>query len=189
MRAVFQTLVLAVTSPRMVETVTTGLVVSPWALLIRQYLFDDWQFLGFLMVLIVVDTITGVFRSWRQRQVSSRAFSRIFTKVLIYLALLVLAHVMTNFTVHGKVNVLFQWFDTFIYSAMMAREALSLLENLAGIEPTLIPKALLKRLAQFSEDPATAGQALLAPQSSIPASAPPAEAALSTSPIEEGVIQ
>lgn len=188
MRTYFQSVLLVVTSPRMVESLTTGLALSPWALLIRQYIFDDWQFLGFLMVLIVVDTITGVLRSWRQQKVSSRAFSRIFTKVLIYLALLILAHVMANFTVHGKVNVLFQWFDTFIYSAMMAREALSLLENLAAIEPTLVPKVLLKRLAQFSEDPEAAARALaiIPALPTEPAEGPVLE---STIPIEEGVIQ
>ncbi|SHL26362.1 bacteriophage holin [Hymenobacter psychrotolerans] len=160
MRAVFHSVLLAMTSPRTTEVLTAALSASPWALLIRQYLFDDWEFAGFLFTLIVVDTATGVLRSWRQHKVSSRAFSRIFLKVLIYMVLLILAHVMTSFKVQGEENMVFKWFDTFIYCAMMAREALSVLENLAAIEPTLIPKALLKRLAQFSEDPQAAAAAL-----------------------------
>ncbi|QIX60873.1 phage holin family protein [Hymenobacter sp. BT18] len=153
MRAFFHPAVILLTSARTLDAFLTGLALSPLALLVRQYLFDDWQFLGFLFTLIMVDTGTGLLRSWRQRNVSSRAFSRIFLKVIIYLAMLVLSHIMTHFTVHGEQNVIFKWFDTFVYSVMMAREALSLLENLAAIEPTLIPKALLKRLALFAEDP------------------------------------
>ncbi|WP_169515027.1 bacteriophage holin [Hymenobacter norwichensis] len=142
--------------PRTMFVLVTARDASPWALLVRQYFFADWQFAGFLCTLIFVDTVTGVLRSWQKHQVSSRAFSRIFIKCLVYLLLLVLAHVMTSFTIKGKVNVVFQWFDTFIYCAMMAREALSVLENLAAVAPELVPKKLVKRLALFSEDPEAA---------------------------------
>ncbi|WP_375435092.1 bacteriophage holin [uncultured Hymenobacter sp.] len=147
---------LLVINPRMQEALATGLSLSPWVLLVRTYLFDDWQFLGFLLTLVVVDTVTGVLRGWQKRQVSSRAFSRFFVKLLVYLSLLILAHVMTSFTIKGEVNVFFQWFDTFVYCAMMARETLSVLENLATIAPEFVPKVLLKRLALFSEDPEAA---------------------------------
>jgi toxin secretion/phage lysis holin len=170
MRALLQPVLLLVSGPRTVFVLNTALGASPWALLVRQYLFADWQFAGFLFTLILVDTITGVLRSWQKRQVSSRAFSRIFIKCLVYLLLLILAHVMTSFTIKGKVNVVFQWFDTFIYCAMMAREALSVLENLATVAPELVPKVLLKRLALFSEDPEAALRQLKP--------APPAEVAL-----------
>jgi toxin secretion/phage lysis holin len=156
MRALLNPLLLAVSAPRTQEVLHTALSASPWALLVRQYFFADWQFAGFLFTLILVDTATGVLRSWQKKQVSSRAFSRIFIKCLVYLLLLILAHVMTSFTIKGEVNVVFQWFDTFIYCAMMAREALSVLENLATVAPELVPKVLLKRLALFSEDPEAA---------------------------------
>jgi len=187
MRTYLHSVLLATTGPRTLDILQAALTASPWALLIRQYLFDDWEFAGFLLTLLVVDTAIGVLRSWRSRQVSSRAFSRIFLKMLVYMALLVLAHVMTNFTVHGKVNVVFQWFDTFIYCAMMAREALSVLENLAAIEPSLVPKVLLKRLAQFSEDPEAAGKALSAPQ--LAPSITPMEPAPAPAPAAEPILE
>ena len=119
---------------------------------VEKYLFNDWNFLAYLGVLIAVDTVFGVQHHWVQHTISSRAFSRLFTKVFIYMGLLVLTHVLTTFQVHGKPQVLFSWFDTFMYSCMMAREGLSILEHVAGIEPRLVPKALLKRLALISNE-------------------------------------
>ena len=156
MRLLLQPLSVLLGNGRTLDVLGTAFSLSPWLLMVRTYLFDDWQFLGFLLTLVVVDTVTGVLRSWKAQQVSSRAFSRIFTKIMVYLSLLILAHVMTSFTIKGEVNVLFRWFDTFIYCAMMAREALSVLENLATVAPELVPKVLLKRLALFSEDPEAA---------------------------------
>ncbi|MDF7810749.1 bacteriophage holin [Hymenobacter sp. YC55] len=176
MRAFSQSFVLLITSPRSLDVLSTGFNLSPWALIVRTYLFDDWQFLGFLLTLIVVDTVTGVIRSWQRSQISSRGFSRFFTKVLVYLSLLVLAHVMTSFTIKGKVNVLFQWFDTFVYCVMMAREALSVLENLATMAPELVPKKLIKRLALFSEDPEAALPVIAPEPEPQPAPVPEPEA-------------
>jgi toxin secretion/phage lysis holin len=119
---------------------------------VEKYLFNDWNFLAYLGVLIVVDTVFGVQHHWVQHTISSRAFSRLFTKCIIYMGLLVLTHVLTTFQVHGKPQVLFSWFDTFMYSCMMAREGLSILEHIAGIEPRLVPRALLKRLALISNE-------------------------------------
>lgn len=143
---------LAPASAKTVPSLTIGLALTPVLALIEKYLFDDWNFLASLGVLILVDTIFGVQHHWVLHSISSRAFSRLFTKCGIYLGLLVLTHVLTTFQVHGKPQVLFSWFDTFMYSCMMAREGLSILEHVAVIEPRLVPKALLKRLALISNE-------------------------------------
>jgi phage-related holin len=128
---------------------------------IERNLFSDWHFLGSLCVLIMVDTVFGVQRNWVTHSISSRAFSRLFTKASIYLGLLVLTHQLTTYQVHGVVNGVFGWFDTFMYSCMMAREAVSILEHVACIEPRLVPKGLLKRLALISDEGITAGLAAM----------------------------
>jgi phage-related holin len=143
---------LAPASAKTVPSLALGLVLTPVLALVEKYLFDDWNFLSSLGVLILVDTVFGVQHHWVLHTISSRAFSRLFTKCFIYLGLLVLTHVLTTFQVHGKPQVLFSWFDTFMYSCMMAREGLSILEHVAGIEPRLVPKALLKRLTLISNE-------------------------------------
>jgi phage-related holin len=142
----------AATSGKMAPSIALGVVLTPVLPLVEKYLFNDWNFLSSLGVLILVDTVFGVQHHWVKHSISSRAFSRLFTKCGIYLGLLVLTHVLTTYQVHGKPQVLFGWFDTFMYSCMMAREGLSILEHVAGIEPRLVPKALLKRLALISNE-------------------------------------
>lgn len=143
---------LASLSAKTLLSLRAAVVLTPLLVFVEKYLFNDWQFLGSLCVLIVVDTVFGVQHHWREHSISSRAFSRLFTKAGIYLGLLVLTHQLTTYQVHGKPQVLFSWFDTFMYSCMMAREGLSILEHIAGIEPRLVPRALLKRLALISDE-------------------------------------
>jgi toxin secretion/phage lysis holin len=169
MRTILSTLVSLATGPKTVEAAKTSLIVSPYLVIIEKYFFSDWDFLGFLLVLILVDTIMGVQRSWVQRTVSSRGFSRIFIKLCVYANLLILTHVMTHFTVRNEPNQIFKWFDYFMYSCMMAREALSILEHIAFIEPRLVPKLLLKRLALISEE------GLAGTLASLPTAEPAAE--------------
>jgi len=139
-------------SAKTILSLRVAVVLTPVLIFIERYLFNDWNFLAYLGVLIAVDTIFGVQHHWVKHSISSRAFSRLFTKCGIYVGLLVLTHVLTSFQVHGKPQVLFAWFDTFMYSCMMAREGLSILEHIAFIEPRLVPKALLKRLAIISDE-------------------------------------
>jgi phage-related holin len=146
----------AVLSGKTLPSLVVGVALTPALVFVEKYFFNDWSFLSSLGVLILVDTVFGVQHHWTKHTISSRAFSRLFTKCGIYLGLLVLTHVLTSFQVHGQPQVLFSWFDTFMYSCMMAREGLSILEHIAGIEPRLVPNALLKRLALISNEGITA---------------------------------
>lgn len=142
---------LAPVSAKTVPSLALGLALTPVLALVEKYLFNDWNFLASLAVLIMVDTCFGVQHHWVAHSISSRAFSRLFTKCGIYMGLLVLTHVLTTYQVRGEVNGAFTWFDKFMYACMMARETLSILEHIAAIEPRLVPQALLKRLALISD--------------------------------------
>lgn len=168
------------------QSLALGVVLTPVLAVVQKYIFADFEFLRYLGVLIVVDTGLGVQRRWAARAISSRGFSRLFTKAGIYLALLVLTHVLSSFTVHGEPNLFFKWFDTFMYSCMMAREALSILEHAALLEPRLVPKALLKRLALVSEEGIEAAlTAMPAAQLSTAPPAPPTPSLPDASPLTD----
>ncbi len=159
----------AALSGKTVSALLMDLVLTPVLVFTERYLFKAWNFLGSLGMLILVDTVFGVQYHWQRRSISSRAFSRLFTKAGIYLGLLVLTHHLTGYQMQGEVNGVFSaWFAKFMYAAMMAREALSILEHVRELEPRLVPKLLLKRLALLSE-----GE---------PDAAPPGPEAPSTSP-------
>jgi phage-related holin len=119
--------------------------------LFETYVFDDWQFFASLSVLVALDTLTGIVVHFRKKDLSSSAFARLFTKVLIYACVLILTHSLKQFTVDGQTNVVFSWIDSVMYSAIMAREAISILENIGEIQPGIVPKWILVRLKKFDE--------------------------------------
>ena len=121
------------------------------AQVIDKYVFQDWQFVISLVIIITVDTFLGVYGSWKQGRFSSKGFSKFFEKVVIYFAVLILTHVMGTFKIDGEVNTLFSWFDHFTYSAIMIREAISILENVGRIRPDLVPTGLLKKLKSLQD--------------------------------------
>lgn len=115
------------------------------------YFFDDWFFLIFLLVIIGVDTISGTYKAWKKKTLESRAYARLFEKLLTYGSLLVMAHVLMNFPIKGKPTGLFDWLDNVLYCLMMVREAISILENFAEINPKGISTKILARLKNFDE--------------------------------------
>lgn len=115
------------------------------------YFFDDWAFVMFLLVIIGVDTVTGTYRAWKQKNLESRAYARLFEKLLTYGSLLVMAHVLMNFPISGKVTGLFDWVDNVLYCAMIVRESISILENYAEIDPKGVSTKILARLKKFDE--------------------------------------
>lgn len=116
---------------------------------VEKYLFSDWQFIGSLMVLVVLDTLTGIWKHWTHNTISSKGFGQFCKKLILYGCVLIVTHTLISFRVQGEPNVIFSWIDTIVYSAIIVREALSIFENVAAIYPDLLPAWLLKKLRDF----------------------------------------
>ncbi len=130
-------------------TFTLAVVFTPMLEFLEKYAFCDWEFLRFLVILMVFDTITGIIKYWKHKQISSSAFGRILMKIISYMSVLILAHVLSHFTIEGESIGLFSWADNLAYSALLVKEAISILENLGAINPKWVPTWLLKRLKEF----------------------------------------
>ncbi len=126
-----------------------GWTLSPITNFINKYIFSDWEFLKFLFVICSVDTMLGFFKAMKHKEVSSKGFGMIFKKIIVYSSALVVTHVLMNFTINNKGQILFGWIDSMIFSAIVVREAISIFENIAAIDDTLIPNSILKYLKQF----------------------------------------
>jgi toxin secretion/phage lysis holin len=126
-----------------------SLTFNPHIYFIETYLFSDWQFLKFLLILITIDTCLGVYLSWMHYEVSSYGFAKVFQKLVVYLVFLVLIHILCHFTVYGERNTLFTWLTSLGYGGILVREGISILEHLALINPNLLPQWLIKRLKDF----------------------------------------
>jgi toxin secretion/phage lysis holin len=123
----------------------------PFLHLIETYLFADWQFLKFLLVLIGLDTFLGMAWAWKKGVVSSRTFSRLLTKLLAYMGFLVLIHVLCHFTIEGVRSSLFAWLSSMAYGAILVREGISILENLVRLSPGTLPTWIVSRLKALDE--------------------------------------
>lgn len=130
-------------------TTIIAIPLSPLAELFEKYVFGDWEFVRFLVVLIILDTLLGFIRHWIAHDISSRAFGMIARKLLVYSSVMVLGHVMSQFSVAGEPVDSFVWFRYFACSALMVREGISIIENLEDIMPGFFPAWVIRRLKGF----------------------------------------
>ena len=126
-----------------------ALPISPFVELFERYVFGDWEFVKWLIVLVCVDTGLGFIKHWMSKDISSKAYGMIAKKLIIYSGVLVLSHVMANFSIAGSIVDSFVWFRYFACTALMVREALSIIENVEEICPGFFPKAVINKLKGF----------------------------------------
>ena len=113
------------------------------------YIFGDWQFLKWLVVLTSLDTILGFIKHWLTKDVSSKAFGMIGKKLIVYMSVMILANVVSHYTVGGEQQDVLKWFGTFCCTALMVRESISIIENVEAIYPGFFPKSIIRRLKDF----------------------------------------
>jgi len=120
---------------------------------ISKYIFDEWQFLISLVILMVADTVLGFTAAWIHHEVSSKGVGMIFRKVFVYFWILITLHVMTYFIIHNEdaPTKIFAWVTMPFYVAMVLREGISIFENAGKIDSKIIPTVILKRLKKFDE--------------------------------------
>lgn len=128
-----------------------GAVAAPAFSIFETYLFDDWQFLAFLCILVLIDTITGFWKAFKYKKIQSAAFGRLFEKIAVYAISLVTIHALSEFPKTDTAQVIFGWIEHLGYAAFMVRESISIFENLGAIRPNMIPPFILRRLKNFDE--------------------------------------
>lgn len=129
-----------------------GLISGPIIENVEKYLFNDWDFVKFLISLVIIDTAAGVWKHWKYKTLSADAWGKVISKIISYGFILVLAHILTHFTVDGEIVIGFSWLDEAIYSALVVKEGISIFQNVGAINPNLLPKWLLTRMIQFDEN-------------------------------------
>lgn len=129
-----------------------GISLTPIFQYIKKYIFNDWEFLNWIFILIILDSFTGIWKAWKQKEVSSKGFAQVIKKIMIYCIFLIVVHILEFFTVKSKMNSVFGWIDNLAYSTLIVREAISIFENLAIIAPNIFPIKILEKLKYFNKD-------------------------------------
>ena len=101
---------------------------------INKYIFSDWNFIGFLLVMVILDTLTGIIRAYKLRNVFSMQLRGLFRKIIEYGIALIVTHVLCSYQGEGSQSTFVQYvipsFDSFMKFLILAAEALSINENL-----------------------------------------------------------
>lgn len=101
---------------------------------INKYLFNDWQFIKWLLILMFLDLVTGLWRARQEdRMITSKGFRDSITKMIQYGIFLIVIHVLMNFEISGEPSGLFQWMDDAAYTFLMVIEAKSIWENITNV--------------------------------------------------------
>lgn len=131
-------------------TILIALPVAPFLEIFEKYVFGDWEFVKFLIVLMIIDTALGFVKHWIAHDVSSKAWGMIGKKLIVYSSVMALSHVLASFVIAGSVVDSFVWFRYFACSALMVREGISIIENCEEITPGFMPVWIIKRLKGFN---------------------------------------
>lgn len=119
---------------------------------VLQYVYRDWEFAKWIGIAIAIDTVVSLAKHWLQKDISSEEFWHKFAKkIFIYIALMIMANTLTNYTINGHVVGSTQWIGEYLCVFMLLREAISVLENINAIAP-IVPAWLLRRLKDFNEN-------------------------------------
>ena len=116
-----------------------------------RYLYQDWEFAKWIGIAVILDTILGVVKHLLHKDASSESFfSKFGKKIAVYIVLLILSNVLTNYTVQGSIVGTTQWIGTYLCVFMMVREGFSCVENIQVIYP-IFPTSFVRRLKDFND--------------------------------------
>lgn len=135
------------------EFIFASIALSPITHFISQYIFDDPQFIISLAIIIAIDTALALVYHFKAKTISSDGFAKFFLKIVIYGCVLIVIHTGTHMRgSDGDTITLLDWLDTFGYTAIYVREAISILEKAEKIRPGTIPAWITRRLKDFDDD-------------------------------------
>ena len=130
-------------------SVLLGTIYAPVIMLVEKYLLKDYHLLLNLFILVIIDTLLGVLYAYKQNRVSSTGFSKVITKLLVYILLMIAvnqSHLNT-----GDFGLVLQWLDGVVYSTIVVRELLSIIEKATLMGYIKLPDYVKEKLEKFND--------------------------------------
>lgn len=118
----------------------------------NKYFISDWEFVAYLAVMVIIDTLLGIGLALKNNDFSSSGFSGFFVKVVVYTALLVCVNILTGFTIKGEHPGYLDMTDDVLYGGIIIRESISVIEKAGKIRPGLVPPWIAKKLKELNND-------------------------------------
>lgn len=122
--------------------------------LVNKYLFNDFEFLKWLIVVCFLDLLTGMWKVWitqGYQAITSRGIRDTVSKIIQYGSFLIITHVLTHFQIGGKATYFnWQWINDVAYEFLILIEIKSVYENIVRINPKMdFMKPILEKLTQM----------------------------------------
>lgn len=129
-----------------------GFIATPVINYFQRYFFSDWDFLGFLTTIFIVDTISGVMKHWKNHTLSLNGFMRVFIKMFVSLGALFVTHALAHF--EGAQTTFSSYTETFGQTAVIIYVATSAVRNLHQLSGKKLPlEWLMKRFEEIAPKP------------------------------------
>jgi phage-related holin len=125
----------------------------------QKYIFGDFEYVKWLLIVVLLDLITGITKAWIQEKthkaITSKGLRMTVVKFVQYGAFLVVTHVLANFQVNGAGLPAFSFIDSWAFFLLMLIEIKSVYENIVAIDPRwdFINKILAKINSFIKSDP------------------------------------
>jgi phage-related holin len=123
--------------------------------LVNTYIFSDWNFVVFLAIAVILDTMSGFYVNIKLRNIHSFRMRSVWEKIAQYAIGLIIVHGIASHMVDGEPNQVVILVVPFIkglcYFYMLACEAISIEENLNKIGKGILPHWISSKLLSFKE--------------------------------------
>lgn len=136
---------------RTIDAIKASVLASPIFYIIETYFFNDWEFLRYLLVAMLIDWAWGFGIAWKTRTISEEGFEKFGKKLIEYGTLLILGHVAVHIRSGGETITVLSYFTTTIHGYLFVREAISILEKVSRVSPKLIPHWMLDKLKVYRD--------------------------------------
>ena len=139
------------------ELITFGILLSPiWILLKDLNLQNDIIFIICLLVLLVLDTGTGIMKGIYHRNFSSRSLRNTPQKVLLYF-FLIIACFSISYYIEQYNESIGEWLKAGTFSSILLVELVSITENVAMLSQVylgrnIVPTFMTKWMKDFDEN-------------------------------------
>lgn len=117
---------------------------------VEKYLFSDWELLGWIVWIMIVETFSGLYRDFKKRELSRCSFDGMLHKSIIYGFVLILYHILKNYTIGGNHPFELDLPTRYLIVGIVLREAVSIIENLAAVTQ-LIPAWFVNKLRHMDQ--------------------------------------
>jgi len=141
-----------ITDYKLALAISIGTIIGSIGSLIEVYLLAEYKLFINIFILVIIDTILGVITAYRNKTISSTGFSKVLTKLVVYILLIIAVNQGHINNPNAGIMTLMIWVDNVVYGSILVREILSILEKAGKLGIITLPAKIKERLAIFEDE-------------------------------------